>query len=371
MTTAARRVGGFLSHRSYGYLDLIFRTNPSKFDFVLLAGGLLAAIAAGIPFPLLGILFGQLVDDLNSTSCGVSQQADKSRLESSIQTKVLLMIYISIANFVAIYIHAGCWTLFGERLVGRLRRRYFKSLLRQEMAFFDRLPAGEVPTRLTTDMEIIRTGTSEKVGIFISSFSYFIGAYIVAFLKVPRLAGMLSFMIPAYVLMVLVGGRYVGRYTGRTSQNLAAAAAVVSQSLSNVALIHALGANRKLEAKLVAVLAKARRAALHKSMAAASQFGFMFLVAYSANALAFWQGSKEIVKSAENRTPTVTAGAVYTVMFVLLDGMFCVATLQCAGKLTNHSIVRHQSSRTFSPNIRRCYGRSPNSKINCRAVFED
>lgn len=345
MTTAPRRAVGFLSKRSYGYFDLIFRTNPSKLDFLLLTGGVLAAIAAGIPFPLLGILFGQLVDDLNSTSCDVSQQADKSRLESNIQTKVLLMIYISVANFVAIYVHAGCWTLFGERLVGRLRRQYFKSLLRQEMAFFDRLPAGEVPTRLTTDMEIIRTGTSEKVGIFISSFSYFVGAYIIAFLKVPRLAGMLGFMVPAYVLMVLVGGRYVGKYTGRTSHHLAAAAAVVSQSLSNVALIHALGANRKLEVKLVTVLTKARRAALNKSVATASQFGFMFLVAYSANSLAFWQGSKEIITSAESTTPSVTAGAVYTVIFVLLDGMFysvfSITTLQCAGKLINHSIIRH------------------------------
>ena len=331
MTTTARRVCGFLSQRNYGYFELIFRTDPSRLDFLLLAGGVVAAIVAGIPFPLLGILFGQLVDDLNSTSCDVSQQADKSRLESNIQTKVLLMIYISIANFIAIYFHAGCWTLFGERLVGRLRRRYFKSLLRQEMAFFDRLPAGEVPTRLTTDMEIIRTGTSEKVGIFISSFSYFVGAYIVAFLKVPRLAGMLSFMVPAYILMVLVGGRYVGRYTGRTSHHLATAATLVSQSLSNVTLIQALGANRKLEAKLFTILTKARRAALHKSMAAASQFGFMFLVTYSANALAFWQGSKEIVRSAESNAPTVTAGAVYTVIFVLLDGMLCLATLQRAG----------------------------------------
>ena len=315
-----RRGRRSLLDRSYGYFDLLFHTSPSKLDLLLLAAGVVAACAAGIPFPLLGILFGQLVDDLNSSSCGASQQADKSKLEKSIQTKVLFMIYISIANFVAIYVHAGCWTLFGERLVGRLRRRYFKSILRQEMAFFDRLPAGEVPTRLTIDMETIRTGTSEKVGIFVSSFAYFIGAYIVAFLKVPRLAGMLTFMIPAYILMVLVGGRYVGRYTGRTSHHLAGAAAIVSQSLFNVALIHSLGANQKLEVKLVTILNEARSAALKKSIAAAIQFGCMFLVAYSANAVAFWQGSKEIARSSESKSSNVTAGAVYTVIFVLLDG---------------------------------------------------
>ena len=109
------------------------------------------------------------------------------------------MVYITIANFVDIYVHTGCWTLFGKRLVHRLRKRYFRSLLRQEIAFFDNLPAGEVSTRLT-DIETIRTGTSEKVGICVSSFSYSFGAYAVAFVKNARLAGMLVSLVPAYFL---------------------------------------------------------------------------------------------------------------------------------------------------------------------------
>ena len=161
-------------------------------------------------------------------------------------------------------------------------------------------------------METRRIGTSEKVGLFISSFAYLVGAYIVAFLKVPGLAGKLTFMIPAYILMILVGGRYIGRSAGRTSPHLSAAASIVPQSLSNVGLIHALGANERIERKLVAILTKARRAALRKKFAAATQFGFMFLVAYSANAIAFWQGSHEIAKAAERNSSSVTAGDVYT-----------------------------------------------------------
>lgn len=319
MSRLKRWITSSNSSHYYGYWHLLFRTTPSRIDFLLLVTGTLAAIAAGVPFPLLGILFGQLVDDFNSTSCNDSPNTDRSSLQSSITTKVLLMVYIALANFVAIYVHTSCWSLFGERLIGRLRRQYFKSLLRQEMAFFDNLPAGEVPTRLTSDMEIVRAGTSEKVGIFISSFSYFVGAYIVAFLQVPKLAGMLTFMIPAFGLMAVVGSHYIGRYTGRTSHHLAAAASVVAQSLSNVTLIYALGANQRLEIKLVSILTKAQRAASKRSVAAATQFGFMFLVAYSANALAFWQGSKEIARAADGLS-NVTAGSVYTVIFVLLDG---------------------------------------------------
>lgn len=322
MASASCHCGRLLLTKGYGFFHLLLQTGPSPLDYFLLVTGTLAAIAAGIPFPLLGILFGQLVDDLNSSSCAASLANDKTKIQSSIQKKVVLMVYISIGNFLAIYTHATCWTTFGERLVVRFQCLFFRNLLQQEMAYFDSLPTGEVPTRLTIDMETIRTGTSEKVGIFISSFAYFAGAYIVAFLKVPKLAGMLAFMIPAYFLMVVVGGRYIGKYTRRTSHYLASATSVVSQSCSNIALIQAFGASKRLEAKLVKVLSKTQKAAVQKGSVAAVQFGFMFLVAYTANALAFWQGSKEIARTAESGSSSTTAGAVYTVIFVLLDGNF-------------------------------------------------
>lgn len=315
---------------SHGYLHLLFMQGTSGVDYALLFVGVLSAIIAGMPFPILSILFGQLVDDLNSTSCRrTSQSVDRSEQQSSVQNKVVLIVYISIGNFLAIYTAATCWTLFGERLVGRLRRQYFQSLLRQEIAFFDGLPSGEVSTRLTTDMDTIRAGTSEKVGLFITSLAYFGGAYVVAFLKVPALAGMLTFMIPAYILLVSVGGRYIGRYTTHTSDSLASAASLVLQTISHVALVHALDAQQRLECKLVTFLDAIQKAAIKKSLAAAIQFGFMFLVAYSANALAFWQGSKQIVQAAENVTSNVTAGSVYTVIFVLLDGTPISFVCQC------------------------------------------
>ena len=164
--------------------------------------------------------------------------------------------------------------------------------------------------------------------------------------------------------MVLIGGRYVGRYTKRTSHHLAKAAGLTSQSLFNVPLIHALDANQRLEVKLASILGQAQRAALKKTITAATQFGFMFLVAYSANALAFWQGSKHIARAAESETPTVTAGSVYTVIFVLLDGTLSVPLNAC--EVTASSLICHQSSRTFPPDIRHRYSRGPGIGISRR-----
>ncbi|KAL8724860.1 MAG: hypothetical protein Q9166_007714 [cf. Caloplaca sp. 2 TL-2023] len=308
--------------KTYGYLRLLFKSNPSRLDVFYLVVGILAAMAAGVPFPLLGVLFGELVDELNTASCAKSQNQDVGNLQSSVNTKVVLIVYVSIANFFAIYIHTGCFSLFGERLVRRLREDYFRGLLRQEIAFFDNLPAGDVASCLTSDIETIRSGVSEKVGIVISSFSYLLGAYVVSFIKDAKLAAMLVSLVPAYILMASVGGRYVGRYTSQVSEQIGAATSIASECLSNVALIQAFGASARLEAKFTMKLRKVQKIGLKRAVAAATQFGFLFFIAYSANALAFWQGARTI---ANGNGHGITAGAVYTVIFLLVDASFIIS----------------------------------------------
>ncbi|KAF7932324.1 hypothetical protein BELL_0488g00020 [Botrytis elliptica] len=307
------------------YLRLLLSSDPEPLDYVLLVVGFITSIASGVPFPLLGILFGQLVDDLNSTSCSTSSTSSAS-LTDSVVTKVLDVIYVTIANFCLIYIHTGCWSLLGERLVRRLRMRYLDVLLRQEVAFFDTLPSGEVASRLDVDLQTIQTGTSEKVGIFIASISYFVASYIVSFIKSAKLAGMLISLVPAYLLMALVGGHFTQKYASRMSDHVAAATAIASAGLSNMSLVQAMGASSRLEAVYARHIGAAQREGIMKAIVASVQLGCLYFIAYSANALAFWQGSREIAASVDSGSGT-TVGAVYTVIFLLVDSSFIVSQI--------------------------------------------
>lgn len=301
-----------------GYFRLLFQTNPEPLDYLLILIGTIFGIAAGVPFPMIGILFGQLVDDMNSSACDAN--ASQDAMAGGVNDKVLMVVYVTIANFFSIYIHSACWSLVGERLVRRLRESYFKSLLRQEISYFDTLPAGEVSSRLAGDLEIIQTGTSEKVGIVLSSISYFVTSYIVAFIKDARLAGMLISVVPAFFLMAMVGAKFVGKYTGGMTNHIAAATSIASESLANMTIVHAFGANERLEALFAGHLQEAQKQGIRKAFAAALQLGTLYFIAYSANALAFWQGSIHIAESVGTAGSGATVGAVYTVIFLLLDG---------------------------------------------------
>ncbi|KAH7419641.1 ABC multidrug transporter SitT [Cadophora sp. MPI-SDFR-AT-0126] len=302
-----------------GYPRLLLAGNPSARDIGTLLIAIVSAIASGIPFPIIGIIFGQLLDDFNAATCDQAETSSGGDEQKDINHRILLIVYLAIAQFVLIYAHLLCWTLTGARLAQRLRETYLQNLLRQEPLFFDNLPAGEVASRLNTDIQAIRSGTSEKVGICLSSFSFFVTAYIVAFIKDTKLAAMLISLIPAYFLMSLVGSHYIEKYSGLMSDYAATASSIASEALSNIVVVQAFGANTRLEEKFSKELKASEQEGLKKATAVGIQSGVLYFVAYSANGLAFWQGSKQIAAAVRRGDGGTTVGAVFTVIFILVE----------------------------------------------------
>ncbi|KAB5580411.1 ABC multidrug transporter SitT [Coniochaeta sp. 2T2.1] len=299
---------------------LLLAGNPSSRDLFTLISGFTCSIAAGIPFPLIGIFFGQLLNDFNAVSCDEPDTSTSdAEYQGSINKKILMIVYLAIAQFALIYAHLVCWSLYGARLAQRLRERYLESLLRQDPSYFDRLTPGEVASRLSSDIQTIRSGTSEKVGICLSSLSFFVTAYIVAFIKDYKLAAMLISLIPAYMLMSFLGSHYIEKYTGLMSDYAATAASIASEALSNLTVVQAFGANKRLEAKFSKALKASEQQGLKKAAAIGMQSGVLYFVAYSANGLAFWQGSKSIAKAVSQGTGGATVGGTFTVIFILIE----------------------------------------------------
>lgn len=347
------------------FFQLLFYANPTWLDGLLILTGAIFAIAAGVPFPLIGIVFGQLVDDINDATCSNRDGTGANQDMSSINSKVLLLVYIAIASFACIYIHLVCWNIASQRLAQRIRDRYLRNLLRQDLAFFDNLQSGEVSSRLNGDISAIEGGTGEKVGVALTCLSFCVTAYIVGFIKNAELAGMLVSLIPAFLLMAVIGGHYVGKYTVSLGGYFGSASALASEALSNVGLVHALGANDRLEKKFRDHLGNARHAGIRKALAAAVMAGLLYFIAFSASALGYWQGSKRIADTIDGRGSD-TIGEIYTVTFILLDGMYqCQFTqaftdmaqvLSCSVRLlpcSHSSVVQSAPSLVYARTSRR------------------
>jgi hypothetical protein len=61
------------------------------------------------------------------------------------------LVVIGGGMFVCTYIYMFAWVRTGEHLAKRIRENYLRAVLRQDIAFFDKVGAGEVATRIQTD----------------------------------------------------------------------------------------------------------------------------------------------------------------------------------------------------------------------------
>ncbi|KAH7136303.1 P-loop containing nucleoside triphosphate hydrolase protein [Dactylonectria macrodidyma] len=322
-TDAQPEKKGFLSSVKgfFVYFQLLFAAQPTWIDIGLIICGTLSAAAAGVPFPLMGVLFGQLVDNFNSATCAAdTATVDPFQYEKTINDKVIKTAWIGAIALVLIYCHLTCWNIISQRLAQRLRTRYVEALLRQPPAFFDtRGASGQVSSRLHGDITAVQAGTSEKVGNIITTISFFITVFVIAFSQQPRLAGILLCMLPAFLISGILGGKYLGKFFEKQNKEAALASSIASEALEHVAVVQAFGAAPRLEAKFAEHMASAKKFATKKAAIAALQTGMLYFIAYSGNALAFWQGSLRIADAAERDDGSATVGQIYAIVYLLVD----------------------------------------------------
>ncbi|KAK3445783.1 hypothetical protein EUGRSUZ_A01009, partial [Eucalyptus grandis] len=240
-------------------------------DMLLMVVGLMGAVGNGISMPLMIVLFGQLINTFGEN------QAD--------------------TDVVDLVSKVSCWMVTGERQAARIRGLYLKTILRQDVAFFDKeTNTGEVVGRMSGDTVLIQDAMGEKiarfaqVGKFIQLVSTFVGGFVIAFIKGWLLTLIMLTMIP---LLVIAGESYyyhilvqVASFTGEKR-----AIANYSKFLEN-----------------------AYRSGVHEGLAAGLGLGTVSLVIFGGYALAIWCGAKLILDKGYN------GGTVINVIVAVLTG---------------------------------------------------
>lgn len=67
------------------------------------------------------------------------------------EIRQLMNLMSGVGMFVCTYLYMYIWVYTGEVNAKRVRERYLKAVLRQDIQFFDNVGAGEVATRIQTD----------------------------------------------------------------------------------------------------------------------------------------------------------------------------------------------------------------------------
>jgi ATP-binding cassette subfamily B (MDR/TAP) protein 1 len=172
------------------FLKQILGLNPFKTSYfalyrplddvrsrTILILGILLAMAAGVPLPLIGVILGRIINNFPP-------------LADELRALISRLMSVAVCYFVVTWGWAVCWAVIGERVSRRLRERLLHRALGMDMAYFD-TASPDISNILTEKTQTIQLGTSEKVGLFIASISYFVSAFAVGFSLNARLTGVM------------------------------------------------------------------------------------------------------------------------------------------------------------------------------------
>lgn len=265
----------------------------TSLDYIIIAISCLAAIIAGGLNPLLTVLYGQLVGSFDGFQKGTLSGEE---LRHDISRFTLYFVYLAIASFAAVYVTTVGFYYSGERITQNLRRAYLRTIIGQNIAFFDTLGTGELSTRLTSDITLIQEAITGNLSVSLTAAATFVSAFVIAFIEYWKLALILT----STVVVLLVTGTacttHSVKFTKETLGYYSKSASIAEEAISAVKHVTAFGIQDEVAQRYVAHLKAAERPGLKAGAATAMMYSVINAIPYFSYALSFWEGSRLLVQ---------------------------------------------------------------------------
>lgn len=238
------------------------------------------------------VVFGNLTQSFSDAANGDAGES----FQRSVDHLTLYFVYIAIGVFGATYLYTSAFIISGENVTKRIREEYLRAILRQNIAYFDKLGAGEVTTRITSDMNLIQDGISQKVGLTLSAGATFVSAFVIAFIRDWKLTLILSSIVPAMLLSTGFVSRFTEKFTKQSLSYYSDGGTLAEEVISSIRVTQSFGTQEKIAALYDTHLAKSEQSGFKKSLSLGLMLGSVFFVMYCAYALAFWEGSRLLLR---------------------------------------------------------------------------
>lgn len=282
-------------------------------DIIIAYIAAFCAIGGGAVLPLMTVIFGSLSGNLTSFALGTVEASSFSGL---LDSKVLYFVYLAIAEFILIYIAFTGFIYTGEHIAAKVREEYLRAILRQNIAYFDNLGAGEVTTRITADTNLVQDALSEKVSLTLTGVATFITAFIIGFVEYWKLTLICSCTVVAIVGVFGFGSRYLVMFNKKSLASYAVGGTVAEEVLSTIRNATAFGTQEKLARQYDLHLAEAERWGYRLKATLSVFIGLVLCFVFLNYGLAFWMGSRFLVDG------EVDLSKILTIILAIIIGAF-------------------------------------------------
>ncbi|XP_061356075.1 ABC transporter B family member 9-like [Gastrolobium bilobum] len=306
-----------------------------RLDVTLMIIGTICAVANGFSQPLMTLIFGKLINTFGTT--------DPSHIVKEVAKVSLLFVYLAIGSGIASFLQVSCWMVTGERQAARIRGLYLKTILKQDIAYFDtETTTGEVIGRMSGDTILIQDAMGEKVGKFLQLVSAFVGGFVIAFTKGWELCLVLLACIPAIVIVGGVMAMMMAKMSSRGQTAYAEAGNVVEQTTSAIRTVASFTGEKKAIDSYQNKLRIAYTTTVKQGLTSGLGMGVLLLIVFSTYALAMWYGAKMIIEKGYN------GGNVFNIIISInTGGMSLGQTTPCLNAFASGQAAAYKMLETI------------------------
>ncbi|CAN6230657.1 unnamed protein product [Urochloa humidicola] len=278
-------------------------------DVALMVLGLVGAIGDGMSTPIMFLIASRI---FNNAGSGPDQLR---QFRSKMNENARNLLILAAANWTMAFLEAYCWTRTAERQASRMRTRYLKAVLRQDVEYFDLNASSmsEVIASVSNDSLAVQDALSEKVPNFVVNITMFLGSYAVGFALLWRLT---LVGLPAALLLIIPGflyGRILIDLARRIREQYTRPGTIAEQTMSSVRTVYSFVAESRVTAQFAAALKESARLGIKQGLAKGVAIGSSGM-SFAIFAFNVWYGSRLVMDHGYK------GGTVYAVSTVVIIG---------------------------------------------------
>ncbi|XP_067109328.1 bile salt export pump [Osmerus mordax] len=233
-----------------------------------------------------------VTSDNGTVLCGVD-------IEAQMTMFAYYYVGIGVGVLIVSYFQIALWVTAAARQIQRIRKTYFRKIMRMEIGWFDCNSVGELNTRISDDINKINNAIADQVSIFIERISTFFFGFMVGFIGGWKLTLVVIAVSPLIGLAAGLMAMAVARLTGRELEAYAKAGAVADEVLSSIRTVAAFGGEEKEAERYDRNLVEAQNWGVKKGTIIGLFQGYLWCIIFLCYALAFWYGSKLVIETKE------------------------------------------------------------------------
>ncbi|KAF8676219.1 hypothetical protein HU200_047090 [Digitaria exilis] len=311
--------------------DVMVLKKAPKVPVLLL--GSIAASVHGVIFPLFGILMSGVIKSFY-------EPPDKLKKDTSFWA--LISVVLGVGCLISVPAEYFLFAIAGGKLIERIRTLTFQSILRQEVAWFDKASnsSGALGTRLSVDALNIRRLAGDNLALIVQSIASLTTGFVIAFSADWRLALIITFVIPLVAAQGYAQLKFLKGFSEDAKDMYENASQVATDAVGSIRTVASFCAEKRVVTTYDEKCEALRKQGIRSGIVGGLGYGFSFLVLYLTYGLCFYVGAQFV------RQGKTTFPDVFKVFFALV--LATIGVSQASALASDATKARDSAISIFS-----------------------